>query len=69
MSAANDRFCRISLLLSDVDLHSRLNTYPAKAGVQSEKLDSHSFDFAQDRFRGNDKYGYRRFPLLEGVFD
>ena len=30
-----------------------------KAGGQSEKLDSRSFDSAQDRFRGNDKYFIR----------
>ena len=32
-----------------------------KQGSRAKRLDS--------RFRGNDKYGYIRFPLLEGVFD
>jgi len=32
---------------------------PAKAGFQSKKLDSRSFGFAQDGFRGNDKYTFR----------
>ena len=43
------------------------NVTAAKAGVCGEKLDSCSFDLAQDEFRRNDKYYFRNRNYLSSV--